>query len=240
MSLLEGKKISRSFGGIEALLRVDFWVEEGEIVGLIGPNGAGKTTLFNVITGTYPPTSGAIFFEGQPITGMKPDRICRMGIARTYQLVRTFAGLSVLENVLVGGFFGSKSGRKSDSGAVEDALTWLDFLGIGQYVDRPVEGLTMAMRKKVEVARALATHPKLLLLDEVMAGLTPTEIEDMIHVVREIQQRGVTVVIIEHHMQAVMNLSNRIIAIHYGQKIAQGTPEVVAGNQKVIEAYLGE
>jgi branched-chain amino acid transport system ATP-binding protein len=240
MALLEGKNITKEFGGLVALHHVDFAVQEGEILGLIGPNGAGKTTLFNVITGIYPPTTGTVTFQGEAISSLKPHEICHRGISRTYQLVRTFGGLTVLENALVGRFFGRRDRIPSDSQAIEEIHDLLKFLEIDGKANDSVDGLTMADRKKVEIARALATHPRLVLLDEVMAGLNPTELGRMMEIIREINRRGMTMILIEHQMRAIMNLSQRIFVLHHGERIAEGTPHEVANDSAVIRAYLGE
>ena len=240
MVLLEGKGITKFFGGLSALFNVHFKVQEGELLGLIGPNGAGKTTLFNIITGVYPPNQGNIWFGGEEISRKRPDVICRKGISRTYQLVRTFQGLTVLENVLVGSFFGVRDRVSGSNGQIKNVLHLLEFLDIHKKVNQLVDKLTMAERKKVEIARALATNPKLLLIDEVMAGLNPTELEAMMQIIKEIRRRGISVFMIEHQMRAVMNLSDRVIVLHHGNKIAEGTPQEVAKDEAVIKAYLGE
>lgn len=209
------------------------------MVGLIGPNGAGKTTLFNVITGVYPPSSGQIWFKGEQISCMRPDTICRKGIARTYQLVRTFEDLTVLENVLVGRFFGSGDRASLDIEPTQEVYKLLKFFEIHEEINTLVDNLTIGERKKVEIARALATHPELLLLDEVMAGLNPTELERMMEIIKELRKMGITIIMIEHQMRAIMNLSDRIIVLHHGVKIAEGTPQDIAKNEAVIEAYLG-
>lgn len=239
MPLLEGKRVTRYFGGLAAVQKVDFHVERGEIVGLIGPNGAGKTTLFNLISGALTPQSGEIWFKGENITGMKPHVICRKGIARTFQLVRVFPNMSVLENVLLGVLFGKSDGRTMGQARAE-AEKWLDYVGLSAMKDVPARSLTLANQKRLEVARALATGPELLLLDELMAGLNPTEVAQAMDLVRRIREQGITVFMVEHVMKAIMGICDRIIVLHHGEKIAEGTPQEIATNRTVIEVYLGE
>jgi branched-chain amino acid transport system ATP-binding protein len=237
MSIIEVNGISKYFGGLRALHNISFILEKGEILGLIGPNGAGKTTLFNIIAGTYPPSSGSVQFKGEEITSQGPRQICHKGISRTYQLVRTFSNLTVYENVLVGLYFG-KPGNKG--GVTEgEAYELLRLTGLLQKANIPARSLTLVGRKQLEIARALATRPKVLLLDEAISGLNPTETETMMGLIREIQSRGITVFMIEHIMKAVMGLSNRILVLNFGELIAQGTPEQVSRSKDVIEAYLG-
>jgi len=238
--LLEGRKVTKHFGGLVAVKEVDFIVNEGEIVGLIGPNGAGKTTLFNCITGVYRPTSGKIMFDGKDITGLKPHQVCKLGIGRTFQIVEPFLGMSVLENVMVGALFG-RNRSISLSDARKKALECLEFVGLADKKDVLADNLTLVDRKALEIARALATDPKLILLDEVAAGLNPTETlraMDMIKKIRD--ERGITIFWIEHVMRAVMGTAERIIVIHHGEKIAEGPPKEVSNNKKVIEVYLGQ
>lgn len=239
MPLLEGKRVTRYFGGLAAVQKVDFHVEQGEIVGLIGPNGAGKTTLFNLISGALAPQSGEIWFKGENITGMKPHVICRKGIARTFQLVRVFPNMSVLENVLLGVLFGKSDGRTMGQARAE-AEKWLDYVGLSAMKDVPARSLTLVNQKRLEVARALATGPELLLLDELMAGLNPTEVAQAMDLVRRIREQGITVFMVEHVMKAIMGICDRIIVLHHGEKIAEGTPQEIATNRTVIEVYLGE
>jgi len=236
--LLKGESITKKFGGLLVLKDVNFEVYRGEILGLIGPNGAGKTTLFNIISGLFPPTSGKIIFEGRDITGLKQHQICKLGIARTFQLIRPFNNMSVLENVMSGALFG-RDGTVSMEKARERALFVLDFVGLKKR-DAPAKSLTLHEKKMLEIARALATNPKVLLIDEVMAGLNATEVEDTMKLIRKIRDElGVTVIWIEHVMRAVMSLAERIIVLAYGVVIAEGKPEEVANDQAVIEAYLG-
>jgi branched-chain amino acid transport system ATP-binding protein len=237
MTIIEVNGITKYFGGLRALHNISFTLEKGEILGLIGPNGAGKTTLFNIIAGTYPPSSGSVQFKGEEITFQKPRQICHKGISRTYQLVRTFSNLTVYENVLVGLYFGKP---ESEGGATEkEAYEVLRLTGLLQKGNIPARSLTLVGRKQLEIARALATRPKVLLLDEAISGLNPTETETMMGLIRKIQSRGITVVMIEHIMKAVMGLSDRILVLNFGELIAQGTPEQVSKNKDVIEAYLG-
>jgi len=240
--LLKVKNIIKSFRGIKALDDVSLHISPGEIVGLIGPNGAGKTTLFNIITGVYKPDKGEVYFNGKQITGLRPYKICKMGIARTFQLVKPISSLTVLENVAVASIFG-KSEEKTWSllDAENEALKTLEYVGLLSKKDLYPSELTVAEQKKMELARALATNPKLLLLDELLAGLNLTEMDEMLNKLKELHEsKKLTIVIVEHVMHAVMNISQRIIVLHYGRKIAEGTPDEVASNEKVIEAYLGE
>lgn len=238
MQLLEGVKVNKNFGGLVAVSNVDFELEEGEILGLIGPNGAGKTTLFNLISGAFNVKSGIIKFKQHNISGLKPHKICRLGIARTFQLVKVFSHLTVFENVLMGSLFGLSHSLSSEEAAVV-ANDMIDFVGLSEIKNYPAGDLTLVNQKKVEVARALATKPEILLLDEIMAGLNPTEVTQAIELVKRIRDRGITIIMIEHVMHAIMNVCNRIIVLHHGEKIAEGTPQEIANNQKVIEIYLG-
>ncbi|MFC1884610.1 ABC transporter ATP-binding protein [Thermodesulfobacteriota bacterium] len=239
MPILEGKGVTRYFGGLAALYDVDFSVEQGELLGLIGPNGAGKTTLFNVISAAIPSMSGLIRFKGEEITGLKPYKICRMGVARTFQIVKIFADMPALSNVILGSYFGMSPGMSSKD-AVREATELLEFVGLSALKAIPAKDLSLANQKRLEVARALATQPEVILLDEIMEGLNATEVERAMDLVKRIQSKGITVIMIEHVMQAIMNVCERIIVLHHGQKIADGTPKEIASSKKVIEVYLGE
>jgi branched-chain amino acid transport system ATP-binding protein len=236
--LLELRKVSRSFGGLAAVKAVDLNVQAGEIVGLIGPNGAGKTTLFNLITGTYRPNNGAILFEGEDITRMAPHVRCQLGIARTFQLVRPFPNLTVLDNVAVGSVYGRRP-AKTRRAAEADARELLDMLGLLDRSRILARSLTLVDRKRLELARALATHPKLLLLDELLAGLNPSEVVLAMDLVRAIRDSGITIIMVEHLVKALFGVSDRVAVLSAGEKICEGTPEQVAQDARVIDAYLG-
>lgn len=233
--LLSLKELTKKFGGLLAVSDVSLDLHEGEILGLIGPNGAGKTTLFNMISGTFPPTSGRINFAGEDTTFLSPHQACRLGIARTFQIVKPFAKLSVVDNVMVGAFLKNSRAQRAEA----KARQVVDFVGLDQHADRPAQNLTTAGRKRLELARALATDPKLLLLDETMAGLTPTESIEIVNLVQQIRDSGITILVIEHVMKAIMSLSDRVAVLHHGELIAVDTPSAIASDEQVIEAYLG-
>lgn len=236
MSLLELKNVSKYFGGLKAVNQVSFSLEEGEILGIIGPNGAGKTTLFNALTGFYKPNDGEIWFEGEKLIALKPHQICQKGMVRTFQIVKPFLELSVLDNVVVAALNRTEQVQE----AKVRALKTIELVGLKDKVDTLGTGLTLVHRKRLELARALATEPKLLLLDEVMAGLRPTEVDELIRLLKEVNKKGITILLIEHVMRGVMALSQRVVVLNYGEKIAEGVPEEVVKNRQVIEAYLGE
>ncbi len=239
MRILEGRGVTKHFGGLAAVVGVDFHADRGEIVGLIGPNGAGKTTLFNLISAAVAPDSGIIRFKGERISGLKPNQVCRKGVARTFQSVAVFANLSVLGNVALGSLFGKSAGISSAQ-ATREAMELLAFMGLEAEAATPAGDLTLADQKRLEVARALATKPELLLLDELIAGLNPAETTEVMELVTGIRDRGITIIMIEHVMKVIMNICDRIMVLHHGEKIAEGKPQEIAGSRKVIDVYLGE
>jgi branched-chain amino acid transport system ATP-binding protein len=237
MSLIEVKDITMRFGGLAAVADVSFVLNKGEILGLIGPNGAGKTTLFNVINGFYRPTKGDVYLNGKKVTNLKPHVLCKMGVARTFQVVKPLQRMSTLDNVIASAFIRTRSKAE----AHEVSLEVLKFTGLFDDMNVLSKGLPLGKRKRLEIARALATQPEIILLDEAFAGLNPTEINEQIEIVNKIRtERGITILIIEHHMRVIMAVSDRIVVLNYGQKIAEGTPSEIGHNPAVIVAYLGE
>ncbi len=236
MARLEIDAVSKSFRGLRAVAGASFEVPQGALVALIGPNGAGKTTIFNMVAGVYAPDAGQIRFDGARIDGQRPDQICAAGVGRTFQIVKPFAGLSVLDNVIVGALQNSRNVAQ----ARREALAILERLGLEGRRDQLASALTLPDRKRLEVARALATGPRLLLLDEVMAGLRPTECDQLVEVFRELNRAGLTILLIEHVMRAVMALAQQVIVLHHGEIIANSTPQQVVRDPAVLECYLGE
>ncbi len=236
MVILTVQNLTKRFGGLVAVQDFNLHVEKGEILGLIGPNGAGKTTAFNMISGYYAPNEGQVTFDGKNITGFRPDRICKLGLARTFQVVKPFAQLSVLDNVMVGAY----NRTNNDDEARESAQEILDFLGMNEMTDQLAGSLSVAGRKRLEIARVVATEPKMILFDEAMAGLRPKETDEIIELVRQISKRGIALLLVEHVMKVIMSLSDRIVVIHHGKKIAEGKPEQIVQDKAVIDAYLGE
>lgn len=234
--IIQVKEVSKHFGGLKAVNDVSFDVKENEIVGIIGPNGAGKTTLFNLISGSLPVTSGQVVFNNEDITSHKPYVICKKGIGRTYQIVKPFGNISVLENVMVGAFNKATNTKE----AKEFSQEILKKVGLEKKKNQVGKSLTIADKKRLEVAKALATQPTLLLLDEVMAGLNPSEVKEILPMIMGLRDSGITIIIIEHIMEVVMTVCDRIVVVHHGEKIAEGTPKEIANNPEVIKAYLGE
>lgn len=235
-TLLEVKELTINFGGLIAVNKLDMKINSGEAIGLIGPNGAGKTSAFNLISGVYKPTHGEVFFNDEKITGLKPHEVNRKGIGRTFQVVKPFGNMTVLENIMVGGFIRTSSRKK----AQEIAMNVIEEMGLKRKTNLLAKNLTLADRKRLEIAKALATEPQLLLLDEVLAGLNATEIEEAVKMIQKINQSGITILMIEHVLQATMAICSRIVVLDYGKKIAEGTPHEVTTNRDVIKAYLGD
>jgi branched-chain amino acid transport system ATP-binding protein len=238
MTILVAERLSQNFGGIRAIDDLSFALNEGEIVALIGPNGAGKTTLVNLLTGVLRPTSGRIRYQGEDVTAQRPFEAARRGLARTFQIVQPFPRMTVLENVAAGALFGGAQPSVADAMAV--AREQLEFTGLAQFADRLASALTLGGRKRLELAKSMAMRPKVLMLDEVNAGLNSTEIDDALRLIRRIAERGITVLIIEHLMKVVMSLAQRVLVLHHGQLIAEGSATEIVRNERVIEAYLGQ
>lgn len=236
MSLLSVRNLSKNFGGLRAVSRLSFDVEEGEIVGLIGPNGAGKTTVFNLITGFSLPSEGTVTFEGRTLNGLKPHQICELGLTRTFQVVQPFPDITALENVLIGAFIRYPSTRAAE----RKALEVLDMVDLSHKTHELAKNLTLIELKRLEIGKALATEPRMLLLDEVAAGLNPVEIEELLALVSQLHRQGIIFLLVEHVMKVIMSLSHRIIVLHYGEKIAEGSADEISRHPKVLEAYLGE
>jgi branched-chain amino acid transport system ATP-binding protein len=236
--ILELDGVGKTFGGIQALKQVSFTLQEGQIVALIGPNGAGKTTLISVVTGVQRASAGRVFFRGRDVTGQRPFQAARRGLARTFQIVQPFPRMSVLENVAAGALFAGAHAGLGE--AMNAARAELEFTGLTAFADRPASALTLAGRKRLELAKSLAMQPRLLMLDEVNAGLNPGEIDGALALIRKIAQRGITILISEHVMKVIFSVAQRVLVLHHGELIADGSPDEIAGDQRVIEAYLGE
>jgi len=236
VSILSANKITKNFGGLTAVGNLSFELQKDEVLALIGPNGAGKTTVFNCLSGFMPPDTGEVYFEGKPLRGLQPYQVCQLGMARTFQIVKPFLTISVLDNVMVGALAREKSTAKAQKAALEI----IEFMGLLNWAQKEAQGLPLPLRKRLELARALATQPKVLLLDEVMAGLNPTEVDELISLLKQVNRQGVSILLIEHVMRGVMALSQRVIVISYGVKIAEGKPVEIVENKEVIEAYLGK
>jgi branched-chain amino acid transport system ATP-binding protein len=238
--ILEGRKLTRDFKGLRANNAIDFCLHEGEILGLIGPNGAGKTTLVNMLSGSLAVTSGDVRFQGRSIKGLPPYKIGRLGVARTFQIVKPFPQLTVLENVAVGAMFGRGGRKRSAAKALKQAAETVAFVGLEKFKSQAADELNVASRKRLEIAKALAMDPEVVLFDEVMAGLNPKEVDQAVDLIHKIRERGISILVIEHVMRAIKAISDRVFVLHHGEKIAEGTPDAIFRNPAVIQAYLGK
>ncbi len=237
MSLLECRRVTKRFGALAAVDTLSLSVQAGEILGLIGPNGSGKTTLFNLMTGIYPPDEGEVFLRGQPIAGLRPHQICWLGMTKTSQIVQPFRDMTIWENILVAALYGKKRSRKE---ATREAEQVLKFIELHAWKDEPARKIPLAARRRLELARALATGAEVLLLDEVMAGLNPAEIEEMLKLLRALKTQGRVLLLVEHVMRVIMGIAERVVVLNYGRKIAEGTPQEITAHPEVIQAYLGD